>query len=68
MKILQNYHPIYMKCFFNSFNIVRFKSIYILNLEVFEIKKYIKNRLDNGEFLEDIIDDIDSNPEIFSEI
>lgn len=41
---------------------------YILNLEVFEIERYIKNRLQNNESLEDIIDDLDSNPYLFNEI
>lgn len=41
---------------------------YILNLDVFEIEKYINTRLNNGELLEDIIDDLDSNPYLFNEI
>ena len=41
---------------------------YILNLEVFEIEKYINTRKNNGELLEDIIDDLDSNPYLFNEI
>lgn len=53
---------------FSTLSILLDSNPYILNLEIFEIKKYIENRLDNGEFLEDIIDDMDSNPEIFNEI
>ena len=41
---------------------------YILNLEVFEIENYINDRLNDGEMLEDIIDDLDSNPILFNEI
>ena len=41
---------------------------YILNLEVFEIERYIKKRLQNNESLEDIIDDLDSNPYLFNEM
>ena len=41
---------------------------YILNLDVFEIENYIKSRLKNNELLEDIIDDLDSNPYLFNEM
>ena len=39
-----------------------------LNKLAFEIKDYIDKRIQNNEELEDIIDDIDSNPMIIDEI
>ena len=53
---------------FSMLNILFDSNPYILNLEVFEIENYINNRLDSGEELEDIIDDLDSNPILFNEI
>ena len=41
---------------------------YILNLDVFEIDDYVKSRLSNGELLEDIVDDLDTNTYLFNEI
>ena len=41
---------------------------YILNLDVFEIDDYVKSRLSNGELLEDIVDDLDTNTYLFIEI
>lgn len=41
---------------------------YILNLDDFEIERYIKGRLENGELLEDIVDDMSANLLEFSEI
>lgn len=40
----------------------------ILNLDDFEIKNYINKRKNNGELLEDIVDDMSSNLFIFEEI
>ena len=40
----------------------------ILNLDEFEIKKYINKRIENGELLEDIIDDMSSNLYVFEEV
>lgn len=40
----------------------------ILNLDDFEIKNYINKRKNNGELLEDIVDDMISNLFIFEEI
>ena len=40
----------------------------ILNLDEFEIKRYINKRIENGELLEDIIDDMSSNLYIFEEV
>ena len=47
---------------FNTLNILFDANPYILNLEPYEIDNYIKNRLEKNEKLEDIIDDMDSNP------
>lgn len=40
----------------------------ILNLDDFEIKNYINKRKNNGELLEDIVDDMSSNLFVFEEI
>ena len=53
---------------FDTLNILFDSNPYILNLEIFEIENHINNRKNNGETLEDIIDDLDSNPYIFMEI
>lgn len=41
---------------------------YILNLDDFEIERYIKEREKEGESLEEIVDDMSSNLFIFEEI
>ena len=53
---------------FSMLNILFDSNPYILNLEVFEIENYVNDRLNDGEMLEDIIDDLDSNPILFNEI
>ena len=53
---------------FTYLNILFDSNPYILNLEPFEIKKYIDDRVNNGEEKEEIIDDLDSNPYLFQEI
>ena len=53
---------------FDTLNILFDGNPYILNLDDYEIENYIKNREDNGELLEDIVDDMSSNPYIFQEI
>ena len=40
----------------------------LFNLEPYEIDNYIKNRLEKNETLEDIIDDMESNPYLFNEL
>ena len=40
----------------------------ILNLDDFEVRKYIEDRERNGELLEDIVNDMSSNLFIFEEI
>ena len=53
---------------FRTLNILFDSNPYILNLEPFEINNYIENRKNNGEDLESIVDDLDSNPYLFSEM
>lgn len=53
---------------FNTLNILFDSNPYILNLEPFEIDNYINNRISAGELLEEIIDDLDSNPYLFCEM
>jgi len=53
---------------FNTLNILFDSNPYILNLEIFEIENYITERKNKSEILEDIIDDLDSNPYIFTEL
>ena len=51
-----------------TYNILFDANPYILNLEPFEIEKYINERKNNGENMEDIVDDLDSNPYLFNEL
>lgn len=53
---------------FTSLNILLDSNPYILNLEQFEIKNYINNRVSKGENITEIIDDLDSNPYLFQDI
>ena len=53
---------------FDNLNILFDSNPYVLNLEPFEIKRYIENRLNNKESIEDIIDELDSNPYLFNEL
>lgn len=53
---------------FENLNILLESNPYILNLEPFEIENYIEKRKYNNEDLEDIIDDLDSNPLLFNEM
>ena len=53
---------------FDCLNVLFDSNPYILNLEVFEIKKYISNRKSHGERLDEIVDDLDSHPYLFHEI
>ena len=41
---------------------------YILNLDDFEVERYIKDRIEKGELLEDIVDDMSSNLYILDNI
>ena len=53
---------------FKTLNILLDSNPYILNLDPFEIKNYIEKRVNQGELLEDVIDDLDSNPILFNEM
>ena len=53
---------------FNTLDVLFDANPYILNLDVFEIEKYINIRINNGELLNNIIGDLDSNPYLFNEI
>jgi len=53
---------------FRNLNILFDSNPYVLNFETFEIDNYVNNRIKNGESLEDIVDDLDSNPYLFSEV
>ena len=53
---------------FKTLNILFDSNPFILNLEPFEIENYIQNRINNGEILEAIIDDLDSNPYLFNDL
>ena len=53
---------------FDCINILLDSNPYILNKDDFEVECYIKNRLENGEELEDIVDDLNSNPILFDEM
>lgn len=53
---------------FNTLNILFDSNPYILNLEPCEIEKYINEKTQSGKELEEIIDELDSNPYLFSEI
>ena len=53
---------------FECINILLDSNPYILNKDDFEIENYINSRVKNNENLEDIIDDLDSNPYKFDEI
>ena len=53
---------------FNTLNILFDSNPYILNFESYEIENYIKRRNSSGDDIQDIIDDLDSNPYLFNEI
>jgi len=53
---------------FNTLNILFDSNPYILNLESFEIDNYINSKISSGKLLEDVIEDLDSNPYLFFDI
>jgi len=53
---------------FDTLNILFDSNPYILNLEPFEIENYINNKKEEGQSLEDIIDELDSEPYLFNEM
>lgn len=52
---------------FSLLNLLFDSNPYFLNYDVFEIRDYIDNRLNDGLLLEDIIDEIENNPYIIDE-
>lgn len=65
IELLLNY---LQKTGFTCLNILFDSNPYILNLDSFEIEKYINDRINKGEKLEDIVDNLDSNPYLFQEV
>lgn len=61
IKLLNNYG-------FNHLNFLFDANPFILNLDLYQIDNYINNKLKNGEIIEDIVDDLDSNPNLFNEM
>lgn len=53
---------------FNTLNVLFDGNPYILNIDDYELDKYIKAREEKGEKKEDIIDDLSSNLYLFEEI
>ena len=53
---------------FDNLNILFDSNPYILNLEQFEIKNYIEDRISKGDLLDEIIADLDTNPWLFNEM
>lgn len=53
---------------FSTLNILFDSNPYILNLDDYEIDNYINERKNNGEKIDDIIDDMDTNTYLFNEI
>ncbi len=53
---------------FELLNILLDSNPYILNLEIFEIDRYIMERVKKGENKEEIIDNLFSNPYLFNEM
>lgn len=41
---------------------------YILNLDVFEIKEYVDKKLNEGSNIEEVVDELESNPYLFNEM
>ncbi len=53
---------------FKNINILIDSNPYILNLDVFEIEDYINAKKESGMSIEDIVDELDGNPELFNEM
>ena len=53
---------------FTTLNILFDTNPFIFNLDSDEITCYIENRKNSGESINEIIDDLDSNPYLFNEI
>lgn len=50
---------------FTSLNLLFDSNPFILNLDAYEIDNYINSRLENNEALEDVVDDLETNPWLF---
>ena len=53
---------------FNTLNILFDSNPYILNLEQYEIEKYINEKKEEGYSQEEILDTLEETPYLFSEI
>lgn len=53
---------------FDCINLLLDSNPFILNKDDFEIENYINNKLTEGLSLEDIVDELDSNPYLFDEM
>lgn len=53
---------------FSNLNILFDSNPFVLNMYSSEIKDYIDNRINNGEEIDYIVDDLESNPFLFDEI
>jgi len=53
---------------FDCLHILFDSNPYILNLDAFEIENYINDKINEGYSLEDIVDELDSDPSLFNEI
>lgn len=53
---------------FTLLNLLFESNPYFLNYDVFEIRNYINKRKDDGIELEDIVDEVESNPYIIDEL
>lgn len=53
---------------FKNINLLLDSNPFILNIDEFEVENYISNKLKEGTSLDDIVDELDSNPYLFNEI
>lgn len=53
---------------FTRLDILLDSNPYILNLDVFEIKEYIDKNLGKGRSIEEVVNELDSNPYLFNEM
>lgn len=53
---------------FECINLLLDSNPFILNKDYFEVEDYINNRLSEGVLLEDMVDELESNPYLFEEI
>lgn len=53
---------------FSDLNILFDSNPFILNLKIYEINDYIENRVNHGENVEDIVDELSANTYLFNEM